>query len=671
MNRQRTLSALALALACLCLLAACGGGGGGGGPKDSVPLPPSSVEISLIPAVGVTGEVLYADAAPLRVLRPGATWTYRGTDQPRGAAAPDTITYANKVGFATDAQGHVEQSTNLFNEGSDLTGGMRFEGGAWVYGVLIDMMTGSPALAATLAELRSPVRAGDLYGFFERSNIDTGSDLDGDRLNETAQVAVYSRVVAKETLDLPNRSGVEAVRVDMTMRMRLTPTKTRVPTPVYEAVQSTWYAPGIGVVKRRLDEPNSINGLPNRIVTEVLENWDGLTEGLGYAPTRTAAAPASSPVAASALQYPETAVAFDTHVVVTGRLPNTASALGIMLAQLDPQGTMVAARNYAMAELFPGADYVNEARLVRSGDELRLFARVSNRSVAMVALDATGQRVLRPPVTVLTDAASNYDYDRSSYRVVADGPNFWIAWMRITQEADGRYLSSAQVIRVDGNGQPQTAPHAGPLMVIEPVAADIHNFSMAVDGKRVGLSWYQGNLPTISRRVVMIDSGSMALSRRTLDLPPEACLGASMVSMQPGLGITCLGNAQAAGAARFDANGELVLAKGPSLAGETLQAPWLTRVNGGAQVTGGAGELTFVASQYAPYWPGEIDTGFTTVLRTNSAGGALAAREPLLLARIPGGLGTVMSTVQFGNRLLLLSGDRNGNLATTLVWLPK
>jgi hypothetical protein len=664
MNRQRSFSFLALA--CLSLLAACGGGGGKG-PTDHVPPPPGSVQISLIPAVGTAGEILYADAAPLRVLRPGATWTYRGIDQPRGAAASDTITYANKVGFATDAQGHVEQSTNLFNEGSDFTGGMRFEGGAWVYGVLIDMMTNSPALSATITELRSPVRAGDLYGFFERFNIDTGSDLDGDRLNETAQVAVYSRVVAKEILDLPNRSGVEAVRVDMTMRMRLTLTKTGVATPVYEAVQSTWYAPGIGVVKRRLDEPNSIEGLPNRIVTEVLENWDGLSEGLGYTPAKTAAAPASSPVAGSALQYPETAVAFDSHVVVSGRLPNTASALGIMLAQLDAQGTMLAARNYAMAELFPGAAYVSEARLVRSGDELRLFARVGNGSVAMVALDATGQRVLRAPVTVLSDEALRNDYDLGSYRVAADGTGFWLAWTRTTQEAGGRYLSSAQALRLDGKGQPLSAPQ----VVIEPVAADIHNFSMAVDGKRVGLSWYQGNLPTISRRVVLIDSASMALTRRTLDLPPESCLGASMVSMQPGLGITCLGNAQLAGAARFDANGELVLAKGPSLAGETLQAPWLTRVNGGAQVTGGAGELTLVASQYAPYWPGEIDSGFTTILRTNSAGGALAAREPLLLARIAGGLGTVMSTVQFGNRLLLLSGDRNGDLATTVVWLPK
>ncbi|MGX4642475.1 hypothetical protein [Massilia sp. SYSU DXS3249] len=679
MNQQRIVPVLAWA--CLSLLGACGGGGGEVNPAVVVPLAGSSpapanpapstplpAETSLVPDAGPVGAILYADAAPLRVLRPGATWTYRGTVQPQGSAGTDNIVYANKVSITgPDGQAYAQQHTNEFNLGASVYPELRFEGGAWTTGANVEFSGSGSRVSERMAELRSPVRVNDLYGIVERRNVDTGTDFDGDRINETASVAMYSRVVGRESLDLPNRRGLEAVRVDMTMRVRVTTSAARTALPVYESVRSYWYAPGIGVVKQRLEEPNSTAGLPNRVVTEVLENWDGLSEGLGYLPTQTTVAPASSPAAGNALQYASAAVGFDTHAVVAGHQAGTPMANGIMLAQLDARGAMVAARNYAMAELFPGASYVTEPRLVRSGDELRLFARVG-QAVGMASLDATGQRILRPAVAMVTDTALYPASDSTSYRVAADGANFWIAWLRTTQEADGRYPRSAMVARVDGNGQMQ----APARFVIEPVNADIHDFSMAVDGGRVGLSWYEGNLPSTIRRLATIDTASTALSRGTLDLPPETCLNAGMLGLQPGLAITCWNNTLTSlGGARIGANGQPVLANGTTLAGEAFKAPWLTRVSGGALASGGAGELYVTVGQYAPYWPGEFESGFTTVLRTDSAGGALAAREPVLLARLREPTGQLVSIVKLGNRLLLLGNSVGGQLTTTVVWLEK
>jgi hypothetical protein len=312
--------------------------------------------------------------------------------------------------------------------------------------------------------------------------------------------------------------------------------------------------------------------------------------------------------------------------------------------------------------------WVLAPRLVRSANELRLVAQLGNGTIGMLALDATGQRILRQPVTLVTDSAITLDYDRVGHRVVADGAGFWLAWLRLTQDPNGNYLRSTLAARFDPDGQARGAP----VVVMEPRAADIHNFSMAVDGSRVGMSWYEGNLPFIQRRLATIDSATMALSRSTLALPEESCLVANMISLQPGLAITCWkNNISPLAAARLDANGQLMLASGTGLAAEEFKAPWLALLKGGALGAGGRGELYLAARQFAPYWPGDADEGFTTVLRSNSGGGSLAAKEPVLLARMREPTGNLIATLQFDHHLLLLGSGENGYLTTTVVWLPK
>lgn len=670
MNQQRILSVFAWA--CLSLLGACGGGGGAGDPGLLVPLaasgsapnPPSNpapAETSLVPEAGPVGAILYADAAPLRVLRPGAAWTYHGTIQPQGMLGADNVTYANKISFTgPDAQGYTQHSTNFLNLGAG-SGRLRYEGGAYLVGAVVEFIGSPSRIDEAVADLRSPVRTNDLYGIVERKNLDFGSDLDNDRVNETAAVALYSRVVGKESVDLPNRRGVEAVRVDMTMRMRVTTSAQRTALPLYESVRSYWYAPGLGLVKYRLDEPNATAGLPNRVVTEVLENWDGLTEGLGHLPAQTS----------SAMQSPFAAVAFEAHAVVAGQPPGTASPTGIALVQLDTRGGVVAERRYTAGELFPGAEWIVGPNLLRSGAELRLFVQLSNGRVGMASFDATGQRILRPPVTVVSDAPKPGEYDSIDYYVVADGAGFWLAWQRLSHTANGPGANTALLVRLDTNGQPQGAPR----VVMQPVPRAIQDFSMAAVGNQVGLSWYEGN-PTGARHLVTADTASMGVTSSTLDMASGDCFQARVLNLQPGLALTCWSNwGTPVGAARIDASGQVVRANpataGAALAGEAIKAPWLTNIGEPPLGTGAGGELYIAARQSAPRWPGDSAESFTTVLRTNSGGGPLAAREPVLLARLLDWRAKTFAMAQFEHHLLLLGSDSDGKLNTAVVWLPK
>lgn len=675
---NRIVPAFAL-IALLASMTGCGGGGAGATPGPAPVTPPPVSASGLVPEAGAVGLTLYTDAAPLRVLRDGAAWTYHGVDQANGAAtAPaDVKTYTTIVRHTAASGGMLENDDNPFND--DGSGPLRFEGGAYKYTQQIQLSANTPAETIDFIELRSPVRVNDQYVHLDRHVADSGTDFDGDKVNDAFDVAMYSRVVGTEVLDLPNRSQVKAVRVDATIRVRFTYSKTGATSPVFETVQSNWYAPGLGIVKTRMEEPNKTDlSLPNHVVTEVLQDWDGLTEGLGYGGTVAGVAPASSPLAGAALQYPLDAAGFDTHAVVATLIPGQPSAAGIALAQLDTRGNVVAARSYTRAELFPAATWFSEPHLLRTGSELRLLARTDNGGLSMVAFDSTGQRILRPAVIVMSDPQFGSDHDGTSYRVATDGTGIWLGWLRIISADNSIGLRSLVVRHFDASGQALGAER----VVLDPVYVDISNFSMALDDTRLALSWRQSGIPG-TRHLAMVDTGSGELvANKVLDSAYEnACTQIFTLALQPGLAMVCWNNPVAPiGAARLDATGELVLSAGATLPTDNLKAPWLTRVFDRPVLNGTAGQLTVVAHQSAKYWPEDpLETGFTSVFQTSATSGALAANEPLLLARIsalPGMPGVpalptnVMSTVRLGNRLLLIGNDNAGYLNSAVVWLP-
>lgn len=620
----------------------------------------------LVPEAGTAGATLYADAASLRVLRDSAVWTYRGVEQPRGAAsgAAEIRTYTNIVSHAATSGGMLENSSNRFNGGAT-TGPLRFEGGAYKYSGQIGVTGNSPILNVDVIDLRSPVKLNDQYVSLDKHLADSGADLDGDKVNEAIDVAIYARVIGEELLDLPNRRQVKAVRVDTTMRARAISSKTGATSPLYDAVQSNWYAPGLGIVQTRENAPNVDNPtLPNRVVTEVLQNWDGLTEGLGNTGAVAGVAPAAAPLGGAALQYPLDAVGFDTHAVVATYIPDQSSAAGIALAQLDTRGKVLAARSYPSAELFPAASYFLEPRLLRIGSELRLFARTNN-GVSMVAFDPTGQRILRPAVTVLFDLQLSSDTERTSYRVATDGAGIWLGWMRIIPADFSVYLKSVLVQHFDTNGEALGTAR----VVLDPVHVDIRNFSMALSDTRLAVSWRQTGAVS-AQRLEVIDAGSGALlADKTLSSDYDVCTYVKTLALQPGIALACWNNLGPIGAARLDAGGELVLSPGATLPIETLKAPWLTPLNGGAMFNGIGGQLTVSARQYAKYWPEDnSESSFTSVLQTSGISVPLAESEPVLLARVYDAPFNLLTTVQLGKRLLLIGNDSNGYLNSMVVW---
>lgn len=689
MNQHRL---SALALACLSFLSACGGGGGGGGataPATSsaaapapapgpaaaapaVPAAPPSAP-SLIPEPATAGVVLYNDTGPLRMLVDGSTRTYRGSDDAQGADAT-AITYSNKVTLsASSASAYAEQNSNLFNGGAAALGSLRVEKGDVLASGLVAFRQGTPALAENLTELRLPVKVNDQFGTIERKNVDIGADLDGDKINETATVAQYSRVFGNEPVDLPNRRALTALRVDTRLRVQITPSATKVAGPVQETLRSTWYAPGLGIVKQRLEQPNPVAGRPNRVVTEVLEQWDGGTVGLGALPSQVPVAPASvAGFAGSRLQFPVAAAGFATHAVVAASVADRPISRGIVLAQIDPRGAIVAARDYTVAELFPGATtYMLELRLIPHGDFLRLTARLDDGTVRMAHLNATGQQIVMAPTNYGTNSSGASDTEGLTFHMM-ESASFYFTRMYAALYPDGLLYKSADVSRVDGLG----GLNAMPNTVIEPVAAEIRNFTAAAALNATGYSWRETTAQTSVRRVAAVrpsfDSFDLIVKRQTLDLPAGACLEADMAALQPGLAITCwVSTSDALAAAHVDTQAQLLLAQGGTLAGEVLKAPWLLPITARPRVLGAAGELHVVANQFGSYWPGEAATPFVTVFRTNAGQSRLALPEPVLLARIRDVPGSVRHVVPVGNRLLVIGATNNDYMSTTPVWLAK
>ena len=228
----------------------------------------------LVATPGAIGPVLYADAAPLRVLRHGATWNYRGAEQRGDPAAPQVHVYNNTVTMTETGGGFVETASNIYIDKLDAVGPLRFEGGQYTHNENI-LISNVHVVSGTFVELRSPVRQNEQFVAIDRKGIWVNSDLDGDGVIDKADIAAWTRVIGKETIDLPNRRAVETVRVDLTIRVQIVLSRGNVITPLQEAVKSHWYAPGLGIVKKRVDTPDENPNLPRRVVEEILETFDG------------------------------------------------------------------------------------------------------------------------------------------------------------------------------------------------------------------------------------------------------------------------------------------------------------------------------------------------------------------------------------------------------------
>ena len=255
--RKTTWIAAVLAAAAL---TACGGGGdddgdGNEGGTGLVPTPP---------ALGAT---LAADATTLRPLVPGAVWQYAGTNASGEA-------YDNTISHTAASPGVVETGTNTFDSGA---GSVHV---AAINGQIIepdpqDADGDGVADFSNLVELRSPVRVNDQIVAFDERIPNLVPDVDGDGLSEFFDLAIYSRVIGAEDVALDGLPTQHAVRVDHVAIGRVVLSKDGSKLPSVSSTQSIWYAPGLGIVRRRLDAPSD-DGLSRDVTDERLTGWSGL-----------------------------------------------------------------------------------------------------------------------------------------------------------------------------------------------------------------------------------------------------------------------------------------------------------------------------------------------------------------------------------------------------------
>lgn len=252
----------ALALVAVATLALTGCGGGGDDSTDE-----DGDGTGLVPDAPALGATLFSDATVLRPMKAGARWNFAGTAADGGA-------YANVITQTSAPVGVTESSTNLLNLGAHSVHVVVVNGNI-VQPDAVDVDGDGVLDLANMLELRSPVRVNDQYVAVDHQVPKALPDLDGDGIGEALDVAVYSRVIGTEDVVLDGLPVQRAVRIDRTGVTRVVMSKDGSKLPSITAITTTWYAPSVGIVRRRFDRPTDV-GAGREITDERATGWAGL-----------------------------------------------------------------------------------------------------------------------------------------------------------------------------------------------------------------------------------------------------------------------------------------------------------------------------------------------------------------------------------------------------------
>lgn len=438
----RGLRVVGLGLVVVCA-ASCGGGGGGGSEGGGGG---SGSATGFVPAAPTPGATLYADAAVLRPLRDGALWVYRGV---RVSSTPVT----NYTSYARQAAAASGLTETAFTE---LDGAGYSERNVELVGGTVrvrESVAGLPGSEASYAELRSPVRANEQTTLIDQRNVALGADIEGDGRNDSADIGAYSRVIGNEDVSLPELGRtLNALRVDTTATVRLRLTSRGSAEAPVSVIVSTWYAPGIGVV-RTSSTVQSSTGASTPDTDERLQFWDGVDTGVGLWPSVRTPRVGGSPSFGPWLYFPYSATRVGERVfVLTGIASSGDPDQGLVASVLDARGNVVANVDHVGLGLDPnfrpqlmplgtGAAFaITEPGTPNGGPYLP-------ENLRLVVLDGNAQRTLSP---VLVSGGLP-----RTLRAASDGQTVWVAWA----EAAGPFASyRVMVQRFGADGAPLSAP---------------------------------------------------------------------------------------------------------------------------------------------------------------------------------------------------------------------
>ncbi len=120
--------------------------------------------------------------------------------------------------------------------------------------------------------VRFPMKASTTFQQFDKKDLDFGTDMDRDGVNEKADAQGTSTVVGLETITVPAGTFKDAVKVEarMGMKIHLSGAKR---TATGTDVMTAWFAKGVGLVK--YVERQELSPLEDRgVITEIMEELE-------------------------------------------------------------------------------------------------------------------------------------------------------------------------------------------------------------------------------------------------------------------------------------------------------------------------------------------------------------------------------------------------------------
>jgi len=199
-------------------------------------------------------------------LNRSATWVYEGTDEVPGFIQ----NYSNTAAIAGTMQVNgvlttVVSQTNPLNNGNSVDSYYTKDlHGISTYGDndATDYVT--PQLVPYMTD-KFPFGTGSAFQQINKKGLDYGSDLDGDGKNETLDILSVVTVVGFESVTVPTGTYPNSARVETASTVTVTASSNGERASLQQ-IGTTWYAPGIGPVKRILT-------VGNETVTEVLTSF--------------------------------------------------------------------------------------------------------------------------------------------------------------------------------------------------------------------------------------------------------------------------------------------------------------------------------------------------------------------------------------------------------------
>jgi hypothetical protein len=624
----------------------------------------------LVPNASPLGVTLVADATTLRPLIAGASWAYAGTDAVNGSST----SYTNTVTQTASGSTVTEAASNSFNGGTD-SANVSSSGGTITVSEVAQIVAGLPQ-KVSYPELRSPVRQNDQVTLIDQRYANIGSDLDGDGKNDSGDIGIYRVVVGMEDVAMPNGTTQQAVRVDTIATVRVTFSSSGVVSPATRAASlSTWYAPGIGIVKQRGTTP--VSSTSDEVVEEVLTYFDGITKGFGSKPAVEVRVAADAPVGAGqSLRDAISAVAFPDHAVIVGTFTDFAQGNQYTaLSSIDANGTVI------HTSLYTGVP--------ASG-----FHTLGNQLVAVVPGSGVGQLC---QAQLLHFDANGAQYDANANSLItfppasgqtlcngvnqlmsaSDGDRLWLAMVRRSISSSG-WVTDLFVQPFDANGTP-LAGESTILSVNALVSGDVSLGggialrSVSAAGDRVFVSYAtdaSGSLKLAS----LSDAG--VVTQTSVAPTTATSFGPTLLAAPSAAALLWQGprdNATILAAARgvlFDSKLMPVLSIGSSsLDEQTLPSSLASCVNCALFLNGAGDQLLVGSTSFANDRPATI-----TFASFSASGSALASQgvSPVQLSLSDisdyGSSINQFQVIPVADRVLVLAAT-NGRLYAKVVWL--